>query len=243
MKNGELICVLEAILISAEKPMSIERMMHYFEPEQQASRANVRSALETLQERCAGRGFELVEVGSGFRYQTRIEYKDWVSKHWDEKPPRYSRALLEILALIMYRQPTTRAEIEEIRGVAVSSNIIKTLIEREWIRVVGHKEVPGRPEMFGTTNQLLDYFNLNSLDELPVLSELKNIDEIYPELAKPAEDEAGEDGEQAATDVNNVQQLSSAESPDSPNEESSDELSDDSDQAASESENKQSGTK
>ena len=188
MKKNELICVLEAILISAEKPMSIERMMNYFAPEDKASRANIRTALETLQERCEGRGFELVEVGSGFRYQTRIEYKDWVSKHWDEKPPRYSRALLEILALIMYRQPTTRAEIEEIRGVAVSSNIIKTLIEREWIRVVGHKEVPGRPEMFGTTSQLLDYFNLNSLDELPVLSELKNIDEIYPELAKPEED-------------------------------------------------------
>jgi segregation and condensation protein B len=188
MKKNELICVLEAILISAEKPMPIERMMNYFAPEDKSSRANIRTALETLQERCEGRGFELVEVGSGFRYQTRIEYKDWVSKHWDEKPPRYSRALLEILALIMYRQPTTRAEIEEIRGVAVSSNIIKTLIEREWIRVVGHKEVPGRPEMFGTTSQLLDYFNLNSLDELPVLSELKNIDEIYPELAKPEED-------------------------------------------------------
>jgi len=197
MKKNELICVLEAILISAEKPMSIERMMNYFEPEQKANRTDIRAALETLQERCAGRGFELVEVGSGFRYQTRIEYKDWVSKHWDEKPPKYSRALLEILALIMYRQPTTRAEIEEIRGVAVSSNIIKTLIEREWIRVVGHKEVPGRPEMFGTTNQLLDYFNLSSLDELPVLSELKNIDEIYPELAKAAEDEASEDGVQS----------------------------------------------
>ena len=189
MNKDELICVLEAILISAEKPMSIERMMNYFEPEQKASRANVRSALETLQERCDGRGFELVEVGSGFRYQTRIEYKQWVSKHWDEKPPRYSRALLEILALIMYRQPTTRAEIEEIRGVAVSSNIIKTLVEREWIRVVGHKEVPGRPELFGTTNQLLDYFNLKSLDDLPALSELKNIDEIYPELAKAAQEE------------------------------------------------------
>jgi len=177
--------------------MTIERMMHYFQPEDKASRANIRGALETLQERCDGRGFELVEVGSGFRYQTRVEYKDWVSKHWDEKPPRYSRALLEILALIMYRQPTTRAEIEEIRGVAVSSNIIKTLIEREWIRVVGHKEVPGRPELFGTTSQLLDYFNLNSLDDLPALSELKNIDEIYPELAKPVEGESEETEEEA----------------------------------------------
>ncbi|MGB1310600.1 MAG: SMC-Scp complex subunit ScpB [Leucothrix sp.] len=197
MNTSELICVLEAILISAEKPLSIDRMMNYFEPEQKASRANIRSALETLQERCEGRGFELVEVGSGFRYQTRIEYKAWVSKHWDEKPPRYSRALLEILALIMYRQPTTRAEIEEIRGVAVSSNIIKTLTEREWVRVVGHKEVPGRPEMFGTTSQLLDYFNLSSLDALPPLSELKNIDEIYPELAKAVEIEQQQGDESA----------------------------------------------
>lgn len=201
MEKNNLVCVLEAILISAEKPLSIDRMLNYFVPEEKASRANIRRALETLQERCTGRGFELVEVGSGFRYQTRIEYKDWVSKHWDEKPPRYSRALLEILALIMYRQPTTRAEIEEIRGVAVSSNIIKTLIEREWIRVVGHKEVPGRPEMFGTTNRLLDYFNLNSLDELPVLSELKNIDEIYPELAKVADVVDAEEDENQKSDT------------------------------------------
>ena len=220
MKNDELICVLEAILISAEKPMTVERMMNYFEPEQRAGRADIRSALETLQARCSGRGFELVELGSGFRYQTRVEYKDWVSKHWDEKPPRYSRALLEILALIMYRQPTTRAEIEEIRGVAVSSNIIKTLIEREWIRVVGHKEVPGRPEMFGTTSQLLDYFNLNSLDDLPPLSDLKNIDEIYPELAKTAS--SGEVGESEDIAEGNEDDATIAQPADLAKEESSD---------------------
>jgi len=194
VKSDELVCILEAILISAEKPLSVDRMFNYFDPEQSINRSDIYNALETLHTRCDGRGFELVEVGSGFRYQTRLKYKDWVAKHWDEKPPRYSRALLEILALIMYRQPTTRAEIEEIRGVAVSANIIRTLTEREWIRVVGHKEVPGRPEMFGTTNQLLDYFNLNSLDELPVLSDIKNIDDIYPklypELAKAVDQDA-----------------------------------------------------
>lgn len=183
MKQNELVRILEAILMSAEKPMSANQLVKYFSPEEAVSKKAITEALAEMAGRCDGRGYELRQVASGYRYQTRPEYRDWVSKHWDEKPPRYSRALLEILALIIYRQPTTRAEIEEIRGVAVSSNIIKTLEEREWIRVVGHKEVPGRPAMFGTTPQLLDYFNLASLDELPPLSALKNLDEIYPDLA------------------------------------------------------------
>ena len=186
MNPSELVRVLEAILMSAEKPLSFAELMKYFPVKELVTKVAVRQALAELSGRCEGRGFELKQVANGYRYQTRSEYKYWVSKHWDEKPPRYSRALLETLALIVYRQPTTRAEIEEVRGVAVSSNIIKTLVEREWIRVVGHKEVPGRPEMFGTTPQLLDYFNLNSLDELPALPELKNLDEIYPELSKDA---------------------------------------------------------
>ena len=182
MKQNEIVRILEAIVMSAEKPLSVGRLMQFFSPEEAVTKNAVREALAEMAGRCDGRGYELRQVATGYRYQTRPEYKDWVSKHWDERPPRYSRALLEILALIIYRQPTTRAEIEEIRGVAVSSNIIRTLEEREWIRVVGHKEVPGRPAMFGTTPQLLDYFNLSTLDELPALSELKNIDEIYPEL-------------------------------------------------------------
>ncbi|PWQ95029.1 SMC-Scp complex subunit ScpB [Leucothrix pacifica] len=194
MKQNEIVRILEAILMSAEKPMTLNSLMKFFSLEELVTKNAVRDALAEMAGRCDGRGFELRQVASGYRYQTRPEYRDWVSKHWDEKPPRYSRALMEILALIIYRQPTTRAEIEEIRGVAVSSNIIKTLEEREWIRVVGHKEVPGRPAMFGTTPQLLDYFNLSSLDELPALSELKNLDEIYPELAakadKPENDES-----------------------------------------------------
>lgn len=186
MKQNEIVRILEAILMSAEKPLTLANLMNFFALEELVTKNAVREALGEMAGRCDGRGFELRQVASGYRYQTRPEYRDWVSKHWDERPPRYSRALMEILALIVYRQPTTRAEIEEIRGVAVSSNIIKTLEEREWIRVVGHKEVPGRPAMFGTTPQLLDYFNLSSLDELPALSELKNLDEMYPELVANA---------------------------------------------------------
>jgi segregation and condensation protein B len=214
MKQNELVRILEAILMSAEKPLSIGRLMHFFSPEESVTKGALREALAEMSGRCDGRGYELRQVATGYRYQTRPEYKDWVSKHWDERPPRYSRALLEILALIIYRQPTTRAEIEEIRGVAVSSNIIKTLEEREWIRVVGHKEVPGRPAMFGTTPQLLDYFNLSALDELPALSEIKNLDEMYPELiaktGKPVENadadetvniETGEMSDNSETDL------------------------------------------
>jgi segregation and condensation protein B len=193
MQQSELVRILEAILMSAEKPLSFEQLMKFFPVEDLVTKVSVREALAELSGRCEGRGFELRQVANGYRYQTRSEYKHWVSKHWDEKPPRYSRALLETLALIVYRQPTTRAEIEEVRGVAVSSNIIKTLVEREWVKVVGHKEVPGRPEMFGTTPQLLDYFNLSSLDELPALPELKNLDEIYPELTKEAPKKAPDD--------------------------------------------------
>jgi len=187
MRRSELVSILEAILISADKPLSLERLSTYLSPEISVTKAAMREALAELSGRCEGRGFELRQVASGYRYQTRSEYKYWVSKHWEERPPRYSRALLEILALIMYRQPITRAEIEEIRGVAVSSNIIKTLVERNWIRVLGHKEVPGRPAMFGTTTELLDYFNLSSLDELPPLSELKDLDKLCPDLAPTEE--------------------------------------------------------
>jgi segregation and condensation protein B len=182
MEQKKLLCILEAILISAEKPLSVERLMQYFPPEQEINKGRLRDALSELAGRCYERGFELRQVAGGYRFQTREEYKEWVSRHWDERPPRYSRALLEILALIMYRQPITRAEIEEVRGVAVSSNIIRTLQERDWIKVIGHKEVPGRPEMFGTTPELLNYFNLSSLDELPDLAAIKNLDEIYPDL-------------------------------------------------------------
>lgn len=174
--------VLDAILLSAEEPLSVNKLLTYFDPEELIARDAVKKALAQLQHDTLERGFELVEVASGFRYQTREAYKYWVSKHWQERAPRYSRAFLETLALIIYRQPITRAEIEEVRGVSVSSNIVKGLLEREWIRVVGHKELPGRPAMLGTTRQFLDYFNMTSLDEMPPLAELQDIDQLYPEL-------------------------------------------------------------
>ncbi|KAG1665689.1 Segregation and condensation protein B [Nymphon striatum] len=182
MQIEKLHKVLDAILLSADKALSVEQMLGFFEPEDLVNRDDVKITLKTLQQSCEDRGFELVETASGYRFQTREEYKKWVTHHWDEKPSKYSRALLETLALIVYRQPITRAEIEDIRGVAVSSHIIKTLQERDWIRIVGHKEVPGRPSLLGTTRLFLDYFNLKSLDEMPSLSEVQDIDKLYPEL-------------------------------------------------------------
>jgi segregation and condensation protein B len=142
----------------------------------------VREAISEIQANCEGRGFEFKEVASGYRFQVRAEYGDWIGRLWEEKPPRYTRALLETLALIAYKQPITRGDIEEIRGVSVSTNIIRTLLEREWIRVVGHRDVPGRPSIYATTKTFLDYFNLTSLDELPTLSEIKDLDKVNAEL-------------------------------------------------------------
>ncbi|HIO91622.1 MAG TPA: SMC-Scp complex subunit ScpB [Leucothrix mucor] len=182
MESSKLEKIIDAILLSADKPLSVEKLALYFDTDELVNRQDIRESLDSLKNNNTSRGFELKKVASGYRYQTREAYKKWVSKHWDERPPRYSRALLETLALIVYRQPTTRAEIEDIRGVAVSSNIIKTLLEREWVRVVGHKEVPGRPAMYGTTRQFLDYFNLDSLDKMPSLGDIQDIDKLYPEL-------------------------------------------------------------
>ncbi len=174
--NTALAITLEAILLTASQPLSLEQLEKYFTPEEGITRALLRAALAELAEQCAGRSFELTETGSGFRLQTRVEYSPWVLRHHEEKPAKYSRVFLETLALIAWRQPITRAEIEEIRGVGINSNVLKTLLEREWIRVIGHKEVPGRPEMLGTTRQFLDYFKLRSLDELPSLAEIKDLE-------------------------------------------------------------------
>ena len=192
MQVEKLQNILEAILISADKPISIEKLLGFFQPEDLVNRDDVKKALLDLQQRFTTHGFELIETVSGYRFQTKQEYKQWVTQHWDEKPAKYSRALLETLALIVYRQPITRAEIEDIRGVAVSSHIIKTLQERDWIRIVGHKEVPGRPSLLGTTRPFLDYFNLKSLDEMPSLSEIQDIDKLYPELDLKMKKELGE---------------------------------------------------
>ncbi|APZ42877.1 SMC-Scp complex subunit ScpB [Acidihalobacter ferrooxydans] len=183
MDAAQLKRILEAALLAAGEPLPIERMEKLFAGESDApDRRALRDALKALDEDCAARGYELREVGSGYRYQVRQELSRWVGRLWEERPPRYSRATLETLALIAYRQPVTRGEIEDVRGVAVSSHIIKSLQERDWIRVVGHREVPGRPALYATTRGFLDYFNLKSLDELPPLAELKNIDKLHPEL-------------------------------------------------------------
>lgn len=170
---NDLATLLEALLLAAGKPLSLERLGELFDELERPEPGQLRAALAILGPRCEGRGFELKEVASGWRLQVRERFAPWVGRLWEERPQRYSRALLETLALIAYRQPITRGEIEDIRGVQVSSQIIKTLQEREWIRVVGYREVPGRPAMLATTKAFLDHFNLASLDELPPLAELR----------------------------------------------------------------------
>ncbi|MDI9239623.1 SMC-Scp complex subunit ScpB [Lysobacter sp. LF1] len=174
--------IVEATLLAANQPLTLAQLHALFPEDQPAPPDSVEQALEALREACADRGVELVEVSSGFRYQVKADVHPWVARLWTERQTKYTRATLETLALIAYRQPITRGEIEQVRGVAVSSNIIKALEEREWIRVVGHRDVPGKPALFGTTRGFLDYFGLKRLDELPPLSELKDIGELEPQL-------------------------------------------------------------
>lgn len=174
--------VLEAVIMAAGEPVDLATLARVFTDEERPSNNEISKALEALSEEYAERGIELKEVANGFRIQAREEVNPWVSRLWEERPQRYSRALLETLALIAYRQPITRGDIEEVRGVSVRTNIIRTLQEREWIRVVGHRDVPGKPALFGTTKAFLDYFNLASLDDLPSLAEIKDMESIEPEL-------------------------------------------------------------
>lgn len=189
--------IVEAALLAAGQPLSIDRLLTLFLDEYQPSRDELHAALAALAEDCEERGIELVEVGSGFRYQARQDYAQWMARLWEEKPARYSRALLETLSLVAYRQPVTRGEIEDIRGVSVSSHIMKTLQEREWVKVVGHRDVPGKPAMYATTRQFLDYFGLKGLGDLPTLAEIRDIDSINAELdlAEPGSEHADTDGE------------------------------------------------
>ena len=174
--------IVEGALLAANQPLTLAQLHSLFPEDQPAPNGSVEQALEFLREDCANRGVELVELASGFRYQVKADVHAWVSRLWTERKTKYTRATLETLALIAYRQPITRGEIEQVRGVAVSSNIIQALEEREWIRVVGHRDVPGKPALFGTTKAFLDYFGLKRLDELPPLSELKDIGELEPQL-------------------------------------------------------------
>lgn len=184
MTNDQLKPILEGALLAAGEPITIEKLRDLFDElgTEQPSLAALREALSELAADCEHRGIELKELASGFCFQAKAEFSSWIKRLWQEKAPKYSRALLETLAIIAYRQPITRAEIEDIRGVNVSSNIVKTLLDREWIRVVGQREVPGRPSVYATTKQFLDHFNLQSLEQLPVLPEPKDLTEIANHL-------------------------------------------------------------
>lgn len=168
--------IIEASLFAANEPLSPVELQGLFLLEDRPSKREIHEAVNTLQHEYAEKPIELIETASGYRFQVKSAYSDWVARLWEEKPVKYSRALLETLAIIAYQQPATRGEIEDIRGVAVSTNIIRTLQEREWIRVIGHKEVPGRPALYATTKEFLDYFNLQTLGDLPPLASLLDID-------------------------------------------------------------------
>lgn len=185
MSDHPMSNVVEAVLLAAGRPVTVEQIQELFEEHERPPAEDVLAALAGLAQRYEGTGIELREVASGWRVQVRPAYSDVVSRLWQERPSRYSRALLETLALIAYRQPITRGEIEDIRGVTIASTIMRTLHERNWIRVVGHREVPGRPELLGTTREFLDYFGLKSLDDLPTLAELQDLDDINEQLDLP----------------------------------------------------------
>ncbi len=192
MNDKELISIIEALIMTSSRPLSVDKILDLFttmsdmsdrtNPVDIPSKNKLFSLLSQLENLYQDKSFELKEVSSGFRIQIKSQYVPWVSKLREEKPQKYSRALLETLALIAYRQPVTRGDIENIRGVSVSSQIIRNLVDREWIRIIGHRDVPGKPAMYATTRQFLDYFSLKQLDELPALCELMDIEKINPEL-------------------------------------------------------------
>ena len=182
--DGKLEKIVEALLLASDQPLSLDQLQRLLAPDAPIGKKEIRDALERLGQSYEGSAAQLQEVASGFRLQVRADYSEWVHRLWQERPPKLSRALLETLALICYRQPITRGEIEEIRGVSLSPNIIRTMIERGWIREIGVKEVPGRPALLGTTHQLLDDLNLKSLDQLPTLPEVKDLAQLEAALAK-----------------------------------------------------------
>jgi segregation and condensation protein B len=190
--------VIEAALLAAGRPLAVDELVAVFDQRDGSNVDDVRAALEALRMEYESRGLELVEVASGYRIQIRAAVAEPVSRLWLERPAKYSRALLETLALVAYRQPITRGEIEQIRGVAVNPNIIKTLLERSWIRVVGNRDVPGKPELLGTTREFLDYFGLKKLDELPTLSQLKELEDLRIQLTLPGAEAVAADAAGAA---------------------------------------------
>jgi segregation and condensation protein B len=211
MDENQIKYFVEAALLAAGRPLNVDQLQKLFDDDAMPEKSQLRQAISSLLEDYEERGLTITEVASGYRIQVESGMAERLQKLWEERPPRYSRAMFETLALIAYRQPMTRGEIEEIRGVSVSTNIIRSLLEREWVRIVGHRDVPGRPEMFGTTRQFLDYFGLKKLDDLPPLADLADWESLRVQLNLPAveEDEAGElpeEGQElqepsAATDI------------------------------------------
>lgn len=207
MESQQLRNIVEAALLAAGGPLTVDQIKNLFSDSEAPEKAEIRSTIKALQEEYAERGIEIREVASGFRVQVREEMSQWLAKLFEERPPRYTRALMETLAIIAYRQPVTRGDIEEIRGVSVSSNIIRTLLERDWIKVVGHRDVPGKPAIFGTTRFFLDYFGLKKLEDLPPLAELADLEPVSLQLElgtadqpPPEEGVPTEAGDQQADD-------------------------------------------
>jgi segregation and condensation protein B len=214
MNEHDLKYIIEATLLAAGKPVTTEQLLELFDERERPTPELLQTALGMLAADYENRGIELVEVASGWRIQVRPRAAEVVSRLWQERPSKYSRALLETLALVAYRQPITRSEIEEIRGVSISSTIMRTLQERNWIRTVGHREVPGRPELLGTTREFLDYFGLKSLDQLPTLAELKDVETIGVQLELPAEQAQSPEGSAEAAAATSEETVASTEGED-----------------------------
>jgi segregation and condensation protein B len=208
----QLKTIVEGALLAAGRPLSLAEIADLFDLDKRPGSAELRAAIAELRSDYEGRGVELAEISTGFRLQVRRELGPWISRLWEEKPVRYSRALLETLALIAYRQPITRGDIEEVRGVSVNPNIIRTLQEREWVRVVGHRDVPGKPELLATTRTFLDYFGLKSLDELPTLAEIKDFDQVNPEMELDIEERESAAGEAVAGETESAEAVGDAAS-------------------------------
>ena len=207
MELDNLKRILEALIMASSTPINLDRMLAVFPEQNTPEPAQLRAALDALAQDYARTSVELKEVSSGFRFQVRKDYAEWVTKLWEEKPARYSRALLETLALVAYKQPITRGEIEKIRGVSVSTQIMKTLLEREWVTIVGHRDVPGKPAIYATSKQFLDYFNLRSLDELPPLAEIRDLDKLNGELELSMPVDEAEEMPDSHTEANDKQRV------------------------------------
>ena len=201
MDANEIKYFIEAALLAAGRPLNIDQLRNLFDGRMAPEKSEIRQAIAALNEEYEQRGITIGEVASGFRVQVKAGMADQLQKLWEERPPRYSRAMFETLALVAYRQPITRGEIEEVRGVSVSANIVRTLLERDWVRVVGHRDVPGRPEMFGTTKLFLDYFGLKKLDDLPPLADLSDWESLRVQLNLPEVEEDTSDEPPAIPDL------------------------------------------